>query len=361
MNPNRFQAASFSSGVASVIETVLELLGLIPARQPVFIRRTMLLLVGVVVVLGGAGCGLPAKWHRLANKMPQATPEDPAFQMLCVWEPAEGVGSDGLPTRGFAGKITFFTRGQKSGVRVNGDVRIYVYDDQSPPEDRGKPIHQWDFLGDAWAIHLQDSSLGPSYSVFIPYSRKGNHQALCALRVRLTPADGGPPVYSDTVAVLMPGTETKSDEPVSEAPEKRRSLETITIPLKERKQSPEIPLGEATLNHTVAPVSELIQEKPHLIHTPERFRKAADDEGRTSVATLPLAPPDTLPVEPVPKAPPAAEVNPFEMAETGKTPSAEAVFSTETPGDFPTPSKKSKHPLLENSFDLESGSNPFNR
>src|SRR5690606_2996280 len=117
---------------------------------------------------------------------------------------AEGIGPDNLPTRGFAGKITFFTRNQKSGVRVNGDVRVYVYDDQGPVEERGKPIHQWDFPGDAWSIHLQQSSLGPAYSVFIPYTRKGNHQALCALRVRFTPA-AGTPMYSETVAVLLPG------------------------------------------------------------------------------------------------------------------------------------------------------------
>ena len=188
------------------------------------------------IVCGGAGCGLPKQWHSAADKLPQATPDNPVVDMFCVWEAAEGQGPDGLPTRGFAGKITFFTRKVPTGVRVDGDVRVYVFDDQSPPEERSKPIHQWDFIGDAWKIHLQNSSLGPSYSVFIPYTRKGGRQANCALRVRLTPPVGAP-LYSETVAVLMPGTKTKPAEtPVRRPPaDKRNSLDSITIPLKEKQ------------------------------------------------------------------------------------------------------------------------------
>ena len=194
------------------------------------------------------------------KNFPETTPDNPVIDMFCVWDIAEGQDPDGLPTRGFAGKITFFTRNIPTGVRVDGDVRIYVYDNQGPPDERNKPLHQWDFIGDAWTIHLQKSSLGPAYSVFIPYTRKGGHQANCALRVRLTPKNR-PPIYSESVAVYMPGTKSEETETALSRPQpdQRNSLESITIPLKEKQrvQFSQLNPGTAQLQHTTAPVSEL--------------------------------------------------------------------------------------------------------
>ncbi len=219
----------------------------------------VLLLAGVSFL---PGCGLPKQWYSEAEKLPKATPDNPVIDMFCVWDIAEGQDPEGLPTRGFAGKITFFTRNVPTGVRVDGDVRIYVYDDQGPPDERNKPIHQWDFVGDAWKIHLQKSSLGPAYSVFIPYTRKGGRHANCALRVRLTPPNGAP-IYSETVSVLMPGTKTKEAEAETAVPRhepiQRSSLQSITIPLKEKQrfQFSQLNPGTMQMQHATAPVSEL--------------------------------------------------------------------------------------------------------
>src|SRR5688500_8913795 len=114
-------------------------------RQVIF---TWLLLA---LLFGGTGCGLPKQWHDLANSAPEATPTEPASQTPCSWEPGEGVDRKGLRTRGFAGKITFSTRHQATGVRVRGDVQVSVFDAQGPVENRGQPIHNWVFKGDAWA------------------------------------------------------------------------------------------------------------------------------------------------------------------------------------------------------------------
>jgi hypothetical protein len=214
----------------------------------------------LTLAAGSIGCGLPAAWHAKADKLPQATPEDPAVEMICIWEPAEGIGPDGLPTRGFAGNVSFFTRRQETSVRVKGDVRVYVYDDQGPIEKRAQPIHHWDFIGDAWAFHLHDSAIGPGYSLFIPYSRKVSHQVQCAVRVRFTP-ENGTPIFSNTAAVILPGPlKKKESEPKTNSrKEQRTSLESITIPLKERRRAEleNMSLGGTERTRTVAPVSEL--------------------------------------------------------------------------------------------------------
>jgi hypothetical protein len=124
--------------------------------------------------------------------------------IVCLWEPAEGVGMDGLPTRGFAGQILFFVKGQSEPVKVNGDVRIYVFDDQGTEEEQKRPLHEFNFPADAWNIYLSPTNLGTAYQVFVPYTRKGGMQANCALRVRLAATDRMP-VFSKLANVALPG------------------------------------------------------------------------------------------------------------------------------------------------------------
>jgi hypothetical protein len=331
---------------------------MIPNRHLVYSRQAVLALLLLAMVIGSVGCGLPKQWHLLADKLPEATPQDPAYQMLCIWEPAEGVGPDGLPTRGFAGKITFFTRNQATGVRVRGDMLISVFDDQSPIEERSKPIRNWEFLGDAWAIHLQDSSIGPSYSVFIPYSRKGNHQAQCALRARFTPENGKQPLYSDTVAVLLPGPPGKKQEQPLNAGQtkKRTSLQSITIPLHEKRKAhlDNLEIGKTELSHTVAPASELIQKQP------ARFPRQFPTPGRATLET-PSSVMETLPQPPqsstsVVMPPqtwvPDSSAKPLIPAK----PTASSTFS-----QVPTAPPAPRHPLLGTGSDEPVGNNPFNR
>ncbi len=268
---------------------------MIPMRHFFVARPAVAGAILLATLSPGAGCALPLQWQNPADKLPQATLQDPANHILCIWEAAEGMDPDGKPTRGFAGKLTFFNRGERMGVRIKGDVRITVYDDQGKPEDRGKPLHNWDFLGKAWEIHLQDSDLGAAYSVFIPYSRKGNHRAQCALQVKFTP-ENGTPIYSDTVAVLLDGPIGKKDEEAAKAKsrtDKRTALDSITIPLKEKRTTglERLPNGRVELEQVEGPVSELNAKHP--FQARGQFTPLGSSLlGKTSPAmsTLPSAP-----------------------------------------------------------------------
>jgi hypothetical protein len=137
-------------------------------------------------------------------KVPAATDRNPIVEVICLWEAAEGVDLDGLPCRGFAGKILFFTNGHKEPVKVNGDIRIYVFDDQGTPDEQTRPIHQFDFPEPVFQQYMTESGLGAAYQLFIPYTRKGSHRATCALRVRVTPPSGRP-VFSKMASIILPG------------------------------------------------------------------------------------------------------------------------------------------------------------
>jgi hypothetical protein len=165
--------------------------------------RFLQLMFGVVLLapLGCAHVDVLA-W---ARGIPEANEKNPVFNIVSVWEPSEGRNVNGMPARGFAGQLFFFTRLSATPVKVKGDVRVYVFDDQGTVDTQAKPIHQFDFLGDAWTAHLQDSTLGPSYNVFIPYTGEVTWLANCQIRLRLT-TELGDVIYSDTVDVSLPGT-----------------------------------------------------------------------------------------------------------------------------------------------------------
>lgn len=140
-----------------------------------------------------------------------ATEKKPAVEVIALWEPAEGKGLDGMPTRGFAGQLLFFQHNNSSPVYVKGDVLIYLYDDQGQLDDQSKPIHQFKFDSGAWQVHSVESTLGPAYQVFIPYVRKGKEQTECALRVKLSQKQA-PEVYSRMVSVKLAGKKPRTED-----------------------------------------------------------------------------------------------------------------------------------------------------
>ncbi|MGE0375526.1 MAG: hypothetical protein AB7I48_24575 [Planctomycetaceae bacterium] len=165
----------------------------------------------LAVVITSLGCStLPVGSLLKRSKFVEAGPKNPVLDVICIWEPAEGQGLDGLPSRGFAGQFLFLTHGSNEPAKVHGQVRVYVFDDQGTADEQGKPIHQFDFEAPAFAKYFYETSFGAAYQLFIPYTRKGTHEANCGLRVRFTPADGGPPVYSKLADITLPGAKPKT-------------------------------------------------------------------------------------------------------------------------------------------------------
>lgn len=165
-------------------------------------RRCLSLVMVLPVLMSMVGCAsLQLPWSK--DRLVRATARNPAVQVLCLWQSSTGRDPEGLPCRGFAGQIIFLSGGSTTPLAVDGDVRIYVFDDQGTLEERSVP-RMWDFDSAAWNMHLTNSSLGPAYSVFIPYTRPGSQQASCTIRLRLTPKDGQP-LFSETASIILPG------------------------------------------------------------------------------------------------------------------------------------------------------------
>lgn len=192
-----------------------------------------MMLVAVIGLSLFSGCttgGLFSSWtHK--EQFQKATPSNPVVRALCLWEPAEGTGTDNKPARGVAGQVFFFTRDSVSSVAVDGDVRIFMFDDQGTEEEQSVPLHQFDFKDNTFRTFLSPTQFGPAYQLFVPYSRKGRHQAELAVRVRLA-QPGAPPVFSDLTKVVLLGHERFKPKTTSATPT-AVSAETEAIPIEQ--------------------------------------------------------------------------------------------------------------------------------
>ena len=190
-----------------------------------------------------------------ADRIESASRHNPVVNIVCLWEPSEGHAPSGLPARGFAGQVMFFTNGSASPVNVDGDVTIYEFDDFGTPEEQTRPLHVFRFDSFAWNAHRRRGTLGPAYSVFVPHMRDHYCRAECALRIRFAAPDGRI-VFSDMANITLKGPDVSApdsavrtagfDSPASETREDirnadfaikdepsiiphRRNIETLTI------------------------------------------------------------------------------------------------------------------------------------
>lgn len=177
------------------------------------------LLSATLLAAFSGGCS-SLDMNRLTGGSPRVTYEDaskPAVRALCVWQEAQGQSQNGQTARGFGGQIYFFNAVDSMPVVVDGDVRIFLFDDEGTPEEQAKPIGEFDFPREMWRGMLHDSQFGPAFSVFIPYPKPGYHEVGCSLRLRLTRPDGSK-LFSEIASLKLSGAPRPDKTPRPAAP-----------------------------------------------------------------------------------------------------------------------------------------------
>lgn len=221
------------------------------------VRRSSFSLLACWLTLTAVGCATFDLAH-IDLRSRKATARNPAIRIVCLWEPAEGRDPKGVPCKGFAGQILFLTSSSLP-VSVEGDVRVYLFDDQGTAEDQAKPLHQFDFDTGAWSQHYSYGTLGPAYNVFIPYMRRGANDATCALRVRLTP-ETGPAIFSDMTSIKLLGFENRKPAsaivPITDPRVEQTTPEDLTAVNKRRKTTTIALNGNTSESSPTATVAE---------------------------------------------------------------------------------------------------------
>jgi len=193
--------------------------------------RTSLAIFALLLSAAGFGCSQRNMLNLKQLNIGPNKQSPPISRIVCLWKAAQGRDMKGQPARGVAGQILFFTAGSDRPVKFegNGELLVYLFDDQGTPDEQTKPIHRFRFSSEAWNLHLHNGSLGPSYHVFIPYTRNVVHQVEVAVNVRLIP-ENGPSASSDMISVTLPGPIREKDrKPLAEVVSGNRNGEKTTV------------------------------------------------------------------------------------------------------------------------------------
>jgi hypothetical protein len=131
---------------------------------------------------------------------------------LCLWRPVQMQDASGQPVSGFGGQVYFFAAGSEEPIEVDGDVRVFVFDDIGTPEQQARPKDVQDYDSFVWTSFLNKSQVGSNYKVFVPYSKASKFESICSLRLRLDQPDGSQ-LFSDMATVKLAG-EPREDKSI---------------------------------------------------------------------------------------------------------------------------------------------------
>ena len=150
-------------------------------------------------------------------------------------------GSPGV--RGFGGRVYFYEDGKPDPVKVDGQLVVYAFDGTDRDPTMVAPLKKFVFTADQLESHYSTSSLGNSYSIWLPWDRVGGESETLSLVVRFNGRQGGT-VLSKPSRMLLPGVDVRrprgnegksevqlaSHEAVDELPTSR-SIATASIDL----------------------------------------------------------------------------------------------------------------------------------
>jgi len=155
------------------------------------------------LLLSLAGCAKLELGESFALWKSDAEPQTPE-SLAAVWTETT-LHQPGKPVvRGFGGRILFHGGDQEQAVPVEGSVMVYAYDNDRPNPEDPAPDKKYVFPAQNMASHQSESSLGPSYSFWLPWDDAGGPQKRISLLTRFEDKSGKI-VMSQMAHVTLPG------------------------------------------------------------------------------------------------------------------------------------------------------------
>ena len=145
----------------------------------------------------------------------------PAESFVVIWKDSV-LEKPGTPAvRGFGGRIHFFDA-DNAVVKTEGELVVYGFDDSDAADGTSnsesakstKPDRKFVFDADQLESHFSETEIGPSYSVWIPWEKKGGHRKVINLIPVFKTVDGRVLKCEPSQSVLPgkpPGTDLESD------------------------------------------------------------------------------------------------------------------------------------------------------
>ena len=174
---------------------------MIPIRIPSSFPLLSMLLLSCCCMVGCqfAPKKLPDSWKWGEDDKP-ALPD----RILAVWTDTVLHQPNQPGVRGFGGRVFFYLKDQTDPIEVDGKLAVYVFDSEDADPMNQKPLRKYVFTADQFASHMSKTSIGPSYSVWLPWGEVGGPQMKLSIIARFEGVDGGTTI-SDPTIKLLPG------------------------------------------------------------------------------------------------------------------------------------------------------------
>lgn len=172
----------------------------------------LLLVALATATLSGCSAGKPKKprtasWDpRVALGWKEAPPPEPKIpaRLVTTWTETTLNAPGQTPKRGFGGRLLFFDQESTEPVPVEGQLVVYAFDETSRPSHETQPTRRFIFPAEQFARHQSSSSLGASYSVWLPWDEAGGPLRKISLIARFEPV-GGAIIVGEQTRHLLPG------------------------------------------------------------------------------------------------------------------------------------------------------------
>ncbi len=181
---------------------------MIPIRIPSSFPLLSMLLLSCCCMVGCqfAPKKLPDSWKWGEGDKP-ALPD----RILAVWTDTVLHQPNQPGVRGFGGRVFFYLKDQTDPIEVDGKLAVYVFDSEDADPMNQKPLRKYVFTADQFASHMSKTSIGPSYSVWLPWGEVGGPQMKLSIIARFEGVDGGTTI-SDPTIKLLPGIVSRDSD-----------------------------------------------------------------------------------------------------------------------------------------------------
>jgi hypothetical protein len=129
-------------------------------------------------------------------------------RILAVWTDTVLHQQGQTGVRGFGGRVYFYEKDKTDPIEVEGSLAVYAFDAEDDAIDSQKPLRKFVFTPEQLASRMSKTSIGPSYSIWLPWSSVGDPPQKLSLITRFEGVDGGTTI-SDPVIKLLPGIAKK--------------------------------------------------------------------------------------------------------------------------------------------------------
>lgn len=189
--------------------------------QSKLIRSLAARLLCLSFVLSLCGCQFAPSTPKLRWPWAKEKPAPHPERVVAVWADTVLHQPNQPGVRGFGGRVYFYEAGKTDPIEVEGGLAVYVFDAEKLQVNDQRPLRKFVFTPEQFASQMSRTSLGPSYSVWLPWGEVGGPPMSLSLIARYEGSAGGTTIGEPTIK-LLPGVPKRTIESEKELADKNK-------------------------------------------------------------------------------------------------------------------------------------------